>query len=96
MTEGQSSKDCGHCGTPVHDKDTFCGVCGAEILPSTQDQAYAQQIAEPSYIPEDDPTNPGNRKRLLAIAVGTLLVLLVGTGAVAYAAFGPSLDLLGW
>ena len=96
MARDRHAKICSQCSSLVQAEDKFCGTCGAEVLPNVQDPAYAQQIAEPSYISEDPPTHPGNRKRLLAITVGALLVLLVGTGAVAYATLGPGLDPLGW
>ncbi|CAA9398623.1 MAG: hypothetical protein AVDCRST_MAG93-10109, partial [uncultured Chloroflexia bacterium] len=83
---------CAQCGSIAHTEDRFCGTCGAEIPSDAQAAAPTEEIPTQVHAPQGIPTRSGNRKRVLTIAVGALLVLLAGTGAVAYAAFGPSMD----
>lgn len=95
MAEGRSSTICGRCGSRVHDGDEFCGACGAKV--SSDTQATAQQEIPPQIrAPRLVSTRSDGRRRISAVAIGALLVLLAGTGAVAYAVLGSGTNLLGW
>ena len=85
---------CVQCSSIVHAKDRFCGVCGGEIPPDAQDAAPTEEIPSQIRVPRRIPARSNSRMRIFAVVIGALLVLLTGT--VAYAAFGPGTELLGW
>lgn len=91
-TERDRPVYCPNCGTKTTSGDRFCGVCGTAIL-SPPPQAE-QVIPEPA-VAAQAPTARRSRPLLLVGAIAILLILLVGTGAIALVAFNPGIGLLG-
>src|SRR5829696_8187369 len=97
MTEGDRPVYCTHCGSIVQPSDRFCGVCGARITPDAQEAAPTREI--PTQVPPPPPVVPTrrrNRTRLVGIAAGVLVVLLLaGAGALALTDLNPVASLFG-
>lgn len=89
--------NCRRCGSLIQAEDAFCGECGANVTAVNQGADNTQEVASPYYASGYAPVHSTHNRGVLkwAVAVGALLVLLVGTGA-AYATLGPGMDLLGW
>jgi hypothetical protein len=87
MPDNYQPTYCGQCGSPVQSGDRFCGSCGATVVPVTPEDP--QVIPEP-VAAQATPTR-SNRTFLITGAVGILLVLLVGGGAIALVGSGNNL-----
>ncbi len=97
MAERDRPICCEKCGSTVQADDKFCGTCGSEVPTAAQDAAPIREVAGPSPAPQDASIRSRSRRASnWGVAVGALLVLLAGTGAVTYATLSPGLDLLGW
>ncbi len=84
---------CGRCGSTVQPGDRFCGTCGAAVLaPAPQAE---QVIPRPVAAAHGASVRGSRRPILLAGAVGVLVLLLVGGGALALAGLVPGNGLLG-
>lgn len=94
MTQGPCV--CERCGSTVHEGDKFCGICGARVPLDAREAVLDEEDPTQVLSSQGSPGRGRNRERGLAVAAGALLVLLMGTGAVAYAALGPDTGLLGW
>lgn len=66
---GDDRITCQRCGNPVEKNDKFCGTCGANVPPATQE--------DPQVIPKpvaQQAAPPVSRKKWLFVAAGVLLV----------------------
>lgn len=92
MSKQSPALVCQQCGKPVQEGDQFCGNCGAAILsPPPQ----AEQIV-PELIAASQTTTTTRRRPLFLVgAITVLLILLVGTGAMALVAFNSGSGLFG-
>lgn len=81
---------CERCNNPVHDKDKFCGTCGAEIPPNAQDVALTEETPTQVHAPRGITARSGRRALTWTATIGALLVLLMG--GVATALLGPSIE----
>ncbi len=90
MTVGDRPVYCPGCGSMASSGDRFCGTCGAPIPPDAQDAAPAREVPNLVPPPRNVPAEGGSRRALRWIVpVGLLIVIIAGTGALAYAALGP-------
>lgn len=87
---------CNRCTSIAHTANRYCGVCG-DLMPSDHQLPVPNpQISGQVYAMQGIPASRNRRKSLKwIIAISVLLVLVAGTVAVAYAAFGPGADLPG-
>mgnify|MGYP002336018384 CR=1 FL=1 len=89
MAQKNRSAYCTKCGSSVSKGDRFCGVCGARVGSVTLEPVTPenpQMITEP--VAQGSEARSNGRLLFLAGVIGTLLILLVGAGAVALVKFG--------
>ena len=81
MAERRKFLHCQRCGSLAHAGDRFCVVSGARIPTDAPDAAHHLGIPKQIYAPSGVPPRGSNRKVLLGVAAGAvLLLMLAGAG----------------
>jgi WD40 repeat protein len=92
----RENKTCNRCGNRLEEEDKLCEACGAAVSSPEDETLPLRDTTKPYYDPRGASRSRGNRRVLRwIVAIGALLILLTGTAALAYTAFGPGRGLLG-
>ena len=92
MSEVDRPVYCTRCGSIVSAEDKFCGTCGAGVSPDAQVAAPTEEIPTIVRPPQgargESRGRAGGRRLTLFLALGALLVLVVGVGTLAAMTLG--------
>ena len=91
MPEEHRSVYCRRCGNALQEGDEFCGVCGASVPSHAQATGPTREISSPVQPPTHVAPASVGRRRMprWVVPVVLLVVMVVSTGALAYAALVP-------